>query len=82
MAVLRNRVRAGTRAGARLDDFVQGVDHVDVGMVPDRALYDEVAMQGLSIFDLDDTTARDQRQDWMPLLRFIEAAAISQLGSH
>ena len=74
MAVLRNRVRRHTRAAARLDFFMIGTGRQDLGILPDRALYPDLAMQGLGVFDLETKQAQAMQQDWQPLLRFIETA--------
>lgn len=74
VAVLRNRVRSRTRAAARLDFFMIGTGRQDLGILPDRARYPDLAMQGLGIFDLETKQARAMQEDWEPLLRFIDGA--------
>lgn len=74
VAVVRNRVRRNSRAAARLDVFVVGTGQLDVGALPDRALYPELASQGLGIFDLRTKPGLALQQDWQALLGFIEAA--------
>ncbi len=71
-AVLRNRCRTGTRAAKRLDTFVLGMDAADIGWLPDRSLYNEVAWSGLSVFDLHTKPALQIQRDWIPIARFIE----------
>jgi chromosome partitioning protein len=75
VAVVRNRVRRRTRAAARLDLFMLGVGHNDLGWIQDRQLYNEAAAQGLGLFDLTDKIARELREDWRPLLNFIARVA-------
>ena len=75
VAVLRNRVRRNSRAAARLDFFMIGTGRQDLDALPDRALYPELAAQGLGVFDLQTKPAVMQQQDWQALLRFIEGAA-------
>ena len=72
VAVVRNRVQLGTRAAGRLDSFMVGVGHTGVGRLRHRTIYTEVAGQGLSIFDLTGKPYDDLREDWAPLLRYIE----------
>ena len=72
-ALVRNRVRRGSRAASRLDDFMMEMDTAEVGRLQDRALYNEVAWQGLTIFDLAGRQAVEMQQDWIPLIRFIES---------
>lgn len=74
VAVLRNRVRRQTRAAARLDFFMIGTGRQDLGILPDRALYPDLAMQGLGLFDLETKQAQAMQEDWRPLLRFIDGA--------
>ncbi|MEM7170162.1 MAG: ParA family protein [Pseudomonadota bacterium] len=71
-AVLRNRCRTGSRAVKRLDSFVLGINAADVGWLPERSLYNEVAWQGLSVFDLRTKAALDVQRDWIPITRFLE----------
>ncbi len=72
VAVVRNRVQLGTRAAGQLDSFIVGVGHKGVGRLRNRTIYTEVASQGLSIFDLPGKHYDELREDWAPLLRYIE----------
>ncbi|NIA68841.1 ParA family protein [Pelagibius litoralis] len=72
VAVVRNRVQLGTRSAGRLDSFMIGVGHKGVGRLRHRTIYTEIAAQGLSIFDLSGKQYEDLRDDWAPLLRYIE----------
>lgn len=74
VVIVGNRVRRNSRAAARLDIFLFGLGGRDLGWLPDRAAYSELAGQGLSIFDLTSKRGEDLRQDWQSLLRFIQAA--------
>jgi chromosome partitioning protein len=74
VGVLRNRVRARTRATARLARFLDDIEHADLGALSDRAIYNEVAARGLSIFDLSGQRAEQLRQDWAPLLDYVDRA--------
>jgi chromosome partitioning protein len=75
VGVLRNRVRPRTRATARLARFLTEIEHVDLGALRDRAIYNDVAAEGLSIFDLPGRRAGNLREDWAPLLGYVAAAA-------
>jgi chromosome partitioning protein len=75
VGILRNRARPRTRAAARLLRFLDDVEHEDLGGLPDRTVYNEVAADGLSIFDLPGSRGQALRQDWDPLLRYLTAAA-------
>ena len=69
--MLRNRVRARTRASARLAQFLAEIEHADLGALPDRAIYNDVAAEGLSIFDLAGTRSAALQQDWAPVLGYV-----------
>lgn len=75
VAVLRNRVRRNSRAAARLDLFMIGTGRQDLGMLPDRALYPELAARGLGVFDLATKQSVALQEDWQPLLRFVDQPA-------
>ncbi len=72
IALLRNRVRRNSRASARLDLFMIGSGEQDLGELPERALYPELASRGLSIFDLETKVGATLQEDWKPLLHFIK----------
>ncbi len=71
VGILRNRVRARTRAAARLLRFLDRLEHQDLGGLPDRTIYNEVAADGLSIFDLPGPRAQALRADWVGVLAYI-----------
>jgi len=75
LAVVGNRVRAGTRAGERLEKFFAAIDRPLVARLRDSQLYPDVTIGGLSLFDAPGKRARDLRRDWEPLIEFIERAA-------
>jgi chromosome partitioning protein len=74
VAIIRNRLKARSRAASRLDRFLDLVEHRDLGALPDRAVYDEVAADGLALFDLKGRRAERLQADWQPLLAYVEAA--------
>jgi chromosome partitioning protein len=74
VGVLRNRVRARTRATARLARFLDEIEHTDLGALGDRAIYNDVAARGLSIFDLPDERAEQLRGDWALVLGYVALA--------
>jgi chromosome partitioning protein len=75
VGVLRNRVRPRTRATARLARFLAEIEHADLGALPDRAIYTDVAAEGLTIFDLPGKRAAALQQDWTPVLGYVDGAA-------
>lgn len=74
VAVVGNRMRARSRAAARLDSFLDGLGHRVVTRLRDSALYPDTAALGLSLFDLPGRRAEAPRADWGPLLRYVEEA--------
>lgn len=75
VGILANRMRARSRAGNRLEDFVGGLKHEVVGRIHDRAVYADVALGGLSVFDLPGAKGEMLRSDWLPVVRFCENQA-------
>ncbi|WP_416899899.1 MAG: division plane positioning ATPase MipZ [Minwuia sp.] len=75
LAVVANRVRVNTRAARELDEFLEDLGHEVVTRFSDRALYQDVARQGLGIFDLTPSRRAGAIDDWLPLVRLIEDQA-------
>ena len=75
VAVIGNRLRARTRAAERLDLFLDGVGHKVVTRLRDSQFYPEAASNGLSLFDLKGKRIAEVREDWYPLLSFMEGVA-------
>ena len=75
LAVVGNRIRAGTRAAERLEKFFAAIDRPIVARLRDSQAYPDVAIDGLSLFEAPGRRARDLSRDWKPLIEFIERAA-------
>jgi chromosome partitioning protein len=75
LALVANRVRPRTRASQRLDRFLAGLGPPLAARLADRAIYGELALHGLGIFDVDGAAARPARAEWASLLRTLEGAA-------
>lgn len=75
VGLIANRVRLRARSAARLDEFLEGLDHAAIATLRDSSLYGDLAMDGMSIFDAKGTRAANQAEDWRPLLSFIEQHA-------
>lgn len=73
--VVANRMRPRSRAGARLEAFLARIGHAPVARLADRALYGELAVRGLSLFDAAPATAAAPLGEWQPLLRRLEEPA-------
>lgn len=74
VAVVGNRLRPRTVGARRLDRFLDGVGHQVVARLRDSAVYTDAAAEGLTLFDLTAKRAGPAREDWGPLLDYIEAA--------
>ncbi len=70
--VVANRVRANTRAAKELDEFLGSLGHDVVTRLGDRAIYQDVARQGLGIFDLPPSRRAGVINDWLPMVRRVE----------
>lgn len=73
MGLVANRLKPRSRAAARLEAFAEGLAQEVVARIPDRAVYAEVALDGLSVFDLGGARGGRLRADWLDVLRFCEA---------
>ncbi len=72
VAVVANGVRRGTRAAADLESFLAGLGHQVAARFSNRALYPEVARQGLGIFDIAPSRRAEIVGEWLSLIRLIE----------
>ena len=70
--VIANRVRAGSRAMARLTEFAENRDLIFTAILSERALYGDLATRGLTLFDLNTKAAAALIEEWMPLLTALE----------
>ena len=75
MALVANRLRPRSKATQRLESFLERLGQPIAARLGDRAIYGELAVQGLSIFDIDGQQARPVREEWRPLLNAIEEIA-------
>ena len=72
LAIVANRLRPATRAARRLEAFVAELGHRPAGRIPERAIYGELACEGLALFDIATRPARANALHWLPLLEHIE----------
>ena len=72
LALVANRIRVNSRATERLETFLREIGHEPAGRIADRAIYGELACQGLSLFDVNTRPAIETAVHWLPLLGFIE----------
>ena len=73
--VVANRQRPRQRASQRLLDALAEAGFAPAAQLTDRALYTELAADGLGLFDVPPGRAAAGRADWLPLLRAIEVAS-------
>lgn len=71
--VVANRVRARAKANQRLEHFLAEINHPPVTRIGDRAIYGDLAAQGLGLFDLETKEARSIALEWTPLLEAIRS---------
>lgn len=74
VAVVGNRLRVRTKAAERLDEFLSGVGHSVAARLRDSQIYADAAAAGLSLFDMAGKRAAEHRDDWAPLLTYIDQA--------
>jgi chromosome partitioning protein len=72
MGLVANRLKLRSRAAARLETFASGLAQDVIGRIPDRAVYPDVALDGLSVFDLPGVRGTRLRADWLDVVRFCE----------
>jgi chromosome partitioning protein len=75
VALVANRLRPRSKAAQRLEGFLGRLGQPIAARLSDRAVYGELAVQGLSIFDIDGHLVRPVREEWRPLLNTIEEIA-------
>lgn len=75
VALVANRLRPRSKAAQRLESFLGRLGQPIAARLSDRAVYGELAVQGLSVFDLDGSLVRPVREEWRPLLNTIEEIA-------
>lgn len=73
--VVANRQRTRQRSAQRLLDALTGMEQPPSALLADRAVYAELAADGLGLFDVAPSRVAAARSDWLPLLRAIEQAA-------
>lgn len=72
VGVIANTVRPRSRAHNNLLAFLDDIGHPPVAQIRYRAMYPDVAEDGLGVFDSANKSSRDIQSDWTPLITFIE----------
>jgi chromosome partitioning protein len=75
VALVANRLRPRSKAAQRLEGFLARLGQPIAARLSDRAVYGELAVQGLGVFDVDGHLVRPVRDEWRPLLQAVEDAA-------
>lgn len=73
VAVVGMRVDPRTRASGELERYVQQTGLPIVAHLHDAQVYVQAAAHGMSIFDLSETQAAREQQQWQPLLCWIDS---------
>lgn len=66
--LIANRVRVQSRSAGRLRGFFDGLGQEPVAWISDRAVYAELAEQGLAVFDRPQRAFLPAREQWLPAL--------------
>jgi chromosome partitioning protein len=74
VGVLGMRVDARTRAADQLHRFVDGLKLPVVGYLRDTQIYVQLAAQGLTLWDVGSARVERDREQWQPLLQWLESA--------
>lgn len=72
IALVANRLRPRSKATQRLEAFLERLRQPIAARLGDRAIYGELAVSGLGIFDVDGQAVRAVREEWRPLLGIID----------
>ncbi len=73
MAVVANRVRQNTLSYHALERFLFTLKIPFVTSLRDTQLYSRAFEQGIGILDLKESRARKDREQWAPLLRWLDS---------
>lgn len=71
--LVANRLRPRSRAADVLMDFLAEVGHAPLAKLSERAVYGDLAAQGLAIFDRNQSALKPLKVQWEPILREISA---------
>ena len=68
-----NRIRPRSRAANELENFLEGVGYKPLTWITERAVYGDLAAQGLSIFDRKLASLEPVKAQWDPIFSAIGA---------
>ena len=66
--LIANRVRPGTRAARALGDYCAELGHEPAAWISERAVYGDLAQQGLCLFDRSLKSLEAAKAQWRPLM--------------
>jgi len=79
IALIANRLRERTNSAKQLDSTLVRLTEAAMIRVRDSQAYVGLADSGRCIFDDDSSTSRAHREDWNPLLQWLDKRAADQL---
>ncbi len=71
--LVANRLRTGSRAAQALDDFFLRIERPPLARIAERAVYAELAAEGLSVFDRELSSLEPIKQQWQPIFELLTA---------
>ncbi|MCB1967773.1 MAG: ParA family protein, partial [Candidatus Accumulibacter sp.] len=74
VAVVGMRVDARTRAAAELERFLEEFELPVLTHLRNTQLYVQTALNGMTIFDLSASRAARDREQWLPIIDWVEQA--------
>jgi chromosome partitioning protein len=81
LGVVANRVRTSTSVYEPLERFVASLRLSFVARVLDSEVYTEAAEAGRGIFEMDPELSADQREEFTPLIRWLNGDVESEVSS-
>lgn len=72
LGLVANMMRPGARARRTLMGFLDALGYPPVSELRYRALYADLAEEGLGVFDRNDKVSRALQAQWTPLITFVE----------
>ena len=71
--LVANRLRTGSRAEQGPDGFFARMERRPLARIAERAVYAELAVDGLSVFDRELSSLEPIKQQWQPIVSFLTA---------
>ncbi|WP_222182010.1 nucleotide-binding protein [Geminicoccus harenae] len=75
VVLVLNRLRPRARATVRLDAYARSLELPVAARLADRAIYEELAAQGLAVFDLAGARTAPARAEWAQLVDLLDGSA-------